>query len=72
MILKPVIINKIVRHKKIGGNKRMSYQINIFNMDINHCRKDGNININRTISKNNYLKDKDNNTNSSTANIQKQ
>jgi hypothetical protein len=41
-------------------------------MDINYCGKDGNININRTISKNNYLKDKDNNTNSSTENIQKQ
>jgi hypothetical protein len=50
----------------------MSYQINIFNMDINYCSKDGNININRIISKNNFLKDKDNNTNSSTPTIQKQ
>jgi hypothetical protein len=59
-------------NKKIGGDTRMSYQINIFNMDINYCSKDGNININGTISKNNYLKDKDNNTNSSAENIQKQ
>jgi hypothetical protein len=72
MILKTVMINKKIRHKKIGGDTRMSYQINIFNMDINYCSKDGNININRTIRKNNYLKDKDNTTNSSTANIQKQ
>lgn len=49
----------------------MSYQINIFNMDINYCSKDGNINLNRTINKDDYLKDKDNNTNSSAANIQK-
>lgn len=71
MILQPVIINKIMRYKKTGGDTRMSYQINIFNMDINYCSKDGNINVNRTISKNNSLKDKDNNTNSSIANIQK-
>lgn len=51
---------------------RMSYQINIFNMDINYCSKDGNINVNRTININNYLKDKDNNINSSAANNQKQ
>lgn len=51
---------------------RMSYQINIFNMDINYCSKDGNINVNGTININNYLKDKDNNINSSAANNQKQ
>lgn len=51
---------------------RMSYQINIFNMDINYCSKDGNINVSRTININNYLKDKDNNINSSAANNQKQ
>lgn len=71
MTLQTVMINKRMQQKKIGGDKRMSYQINIFNMDINYCSKDGNININRTISKNNYLNDKDNNKNSSTANIQK-
>ncbi|MCU7713057.1 hypothetical protein OK414_29205 [Priestia sp. JV24] len=50
----------------------MSYQINIFNMDINYCSKDGNININHKTSKDNYMKDKDNNTNSLTPTIQKQ
>ncbi len=59
-------------HKMIGGDMRMSYQINIFNMDINYCSKDGNINVNGTININNYLKDKDNNINSSAANNQKQ
>ncbi len=59
-------------HKRIGGDMRMSYQINIFNMDINYCSKDGNINVSRTININNYLKDKDNNINSSAANNQKQ
>lgn len=55
----------------IKGDMRMSYQINIFNMDINYCGKDGNINVNSTINKINHLKDKDNSTNSSAANIQK-
>jgi hypothetical protein len=59
-------------HKMIGGDMRMSYQINIFNMDINYCSKDGSINVNRTININNHLKDKDNNINSSAANNQKQ
>lgn len=71
MTLQTVMINKRMQQKKIGGDKRMSYQINIFNMDINYCSKDGNININRTINKINHLKDKDNNTNSSAVNIQK-
>ncbi len=53
------------------GDTRMSYQINIFNMDINYCGKGGNINVNSTINKIDQLKDKDNNTNSSAANIQK-
>ncbi|MBZ6489363.1 hypothetical protein CCZ20_27110 [Priestia aryabhattai] len=48
----------------------MSYQINIFNMDINYCSKDRNVNVNRTININNQLKDKDNDTNVSGANIQ--
>lgn len=51
---------------------RMSYQINIFNMDINYCSKDGNINVNGTININDYLKDKGNNIDSSAANNQKQ
>lgn len=59
-------------HKMIGGDMRMSYQINIFNMDINYCSKDGNINVNGTININDYLKDKGNNINSSAANNQKQ
>ncbi len=58
-------------HKMIGGDMRMSYQINIFNMDINYCSKDGNINVNGAINVNDYLKDKGNNINSSAANNQK-
>ncbi|MCT9851946.1 hypothetical protein N7610_00015 [Priestia megaterium] len=50
----------------------MSYQINIFSIEVNYCSKEGKINVNHTINKNNHLEDKDNNTNSSTANIQKQ
>lgn len=61
-----------MRNKKIGGDIRMSYQINIFSMEVNYCSKEGKINVNHTINKNNHLEDKDNNTNSSTANIQKQ
>ncbi|MEH7357201.1 hypothetical protein [Priestia megaterium] len=50
---------------------KISSQINIFNMDINYCSKDGNINVNGTININNYLKDKGNNINSPATNIQK-
>jgi hypothetical protein len=50
----------------------MSYQINIFNMNINHCSRDGKINIYPKTSKNNHLTDKGNNKNSSAINIQKQ
>ncbi len=61
-----------MKHKTMKGDTRMSYQINIFNMDINYCNKDGNININHKISAKNYCENKSNNTNSSTINIQKQ
>ena len=60
-----------MKHKTMKGDIRMSYQINIFNMDINYCGKDGKINVNSTINQIDHLKGKDNNTNSSAANIQK-
>lgn len=60
-----------MKYKTMKGDMKMSYQINIFNMDINYCSKDGNVNVNRPINKNNSSKDKDHNSNNLTANNQK-